>query len=230
MPHNIPDWTDRTPNRELAVPRRPVKARVVPEWNGALAGRSLKAASKRTTQRLRSSPILRVVNGVSPAPARSRFQLHGRRNLQPEQHPDTAHNGSRHVLRDQRHCDGIGRGPHGPQLFGNHHGIWRHRQCRGQRFGECDQEFVRCGMRFEANCDCPLSPAFDSPTSQLLFGGRGLGGRSLLSSGTQRSIIVNPLIRPPATFSPDLGGEGTMVRSPPIPATPMTIPVSRRSP
>jgi len=35
--------------------------------------------------------------------------------------------------------------------------------------------FTRSGMRLNVSCDCPLSPAFDSPTSQLFLGGRGLG-------------------------------------------------------
>ena len=44
--------------------------------------------------------------------------------------------------------------------------------------------------------------------------GQGEGEKYQLFSGSLYSLQVSPLIRPAATFSPDLGGEGTCERFP----------------
>jgi len=72
-------------------------------------------------------------------------------------------------------------------------------------------------MRLQVPFDCPLSPrkrVFNFTTVPRGERARVRGQRRRLISGSSRLNQVNPLIRPAATFSPDLGGEGTCERLP----------------
>gem|GEM_PF-1818502 len=72
-------------------------------------------------------------------------------------------------------------------------------------------------MRLQLSCDCPLSPRNRfSNCAVFPRGGEGQGEGEfyVCSSASFDNKPVNPLIRPPATFSPDLGGEGTCEQLP----------------
>jgi len=71
-------------------------------------------------------------------------------------------------------------------------------------------------IMFKVSCDCPLSPRNRFSIFKNIPRGeraRVRGTQSRLSSGLPRSPQISPLIRPAATFSPELGGEGADLTS-----------------
>ena len=85
------------------------------------------------------------------------------------------------------------------------------------RFTNCGCLGERAEMRLQVSCDCPLSPRNRFSKCRIFPRGERARVRGNFTFVLQLRLTINrsaPLIRPPATFSPDLGGEGTCERLP----------------
>jgi len=71
---------------------------------------------------------------------------------------------------------------------------------------------ARSKMTLQVSCNRPLSLAIDFPNVKFFHGGEGQGEGDfyICASASFDNKPVSPLIQPPATFSPDLGGRRDM--------------------